>query len=244
MKWSERAFPRLLFAVLIGAAILGVGATLRLPAVRPVTEPGVQVGLQVTQPSRAIDSALQERLRLLDPTPLFLPSPLSSSSLQYREAEGDIAGGVLRDFPARLVVAGWRGADGGVAGGGQTVIGLTDSVGPGEVRLPFFGLARREAASDPLAARWAVAAVYVAKSGVLVGRVSLPAPISPDFPSTLWAPLELNIVVASDGLLGMPEMASSSGILEVDDYVVDTIQTVYSMGGGLSPGSYRLVVGP
>ncbi len=242
MKWRRHGFPWVLAATLVAAGLLFIGLTLRLPyPIKPLQEKPLPE-LQVTNPQVAANAALQERLQLLDPTPLFLPSVLSSSRLDYPRLESEPTGSVLQDFGAQLVVAEWRPGAGGLTGP-RAIPSPNDVVGPSEVRFPFFGLVREAGPTEPLPDRWAVADIFSAKTNVRIAQLALPAPKPSDFTASLWSPVELLMVVVADGVIGDPELTASSGILEVDDYVVYTMKSVYRMGGGLRPGIYRLVVG-
>src|SRR5690606_15907529 len=80
MKWRRHGFPWVVAAAVAAAVLLPIGLMLRLPESRVGASEGKGVpGLWITNPEASDDAVLQDRLRLLDPTPLFLPSSLSSS---------------------------------------------------------------------------------------------------------------------------------------------------------------------
>ena len=84
--------------------------------------------------------------------------------------------------------------------------------------------------------------VYSAKDGIAVIREALTL----DMPSAAinWSPIELMAVVSAAGLVGPPVLITRSGLDEVDLYFADLLVKVLRIGGKLSPGVYRIVVGP
>lgn len=243
MKWRRQGFPWVVAAAVVAAVLLPIGLTLRLPQSEGASSGGGRLpDLWITTPETAADAVLQERLRLLDPTPLFLPSSLSSSRLDV-DLAGREEAGVLRNYEPRLVAEAW-GRGGAAPGMTGTAVGPVEEVVAPEPRLPFLGLGRAQTRPESLSKRWAVADIYTARGRARVGRVFLAPTNRGDFPTSLWSPLELMVVIAADGVAATPEVVAGSGLSEVDHYMVDAVRSVLGLGGGLPPGTYRLVVGP
>lgn len=244
MKWTRHGFPWVVAAVPVAALLLWAGLALDLPEPDGVPGPVVaRPDLRVTIMDPGQETTMGERLKLLDPTPLFLPSPLSSSQLDYPRAEGDAEGAILKDYEPRLVAADWYAPDGGGLAQARPLPGAMDVIGATEIRLPFLGLGRDELKAGKLPRRWALASVYSLKSRAVVEQLDLPPPVAAGFPDTLWSPMEFLLLTEADGIVGGAELLAGSGIPEVDEYVLNTIKSTFALGGGLRPGIYRLVVG-
>lgn len=245
MKLKQGRFPWVLAAVPVAAGLLLAGLSLDLPVRNGSSKangPGPELRVENLDTSGSV--ATRERLRLLDPTPLFLPSPLSSSQLEYPRSEGGMEGAVLGDYDPRWVAAGWYSQSERATGAGdRPVPGPMDAIGPGEVRRPFLGLGRRSLESRKLSPRWAVASVYSVKSRSVVDEIRLPSPGGAGFADALWSPMELLVVAEADGLVGEVEFLAGSGVAEVDDYVMDVVGRGFALGRGLRPGTYRIVIG-
>jgi len=243
MKWRRHGFPWVVAAAVAAAVLLPIGLMLRLPESRVGASEGKGVpGLWITNPEASDDAVLQDRLRLLDPTPLFLPSSLSSSRLNVDLADREEAG-VLSNYEPRLVADAW-GSGGAASWMSGPVAGGLDVVAASEVRLPFLGMGKGRAGLKSLPERWAIADVYAASDRTRVGRFFLSPTERGDFPASLWSPVELMVVIAADGAAAAPEVVTGSGISEVDHYMIDAVRSALGLGGGLAPGTYRLVVGP
>jgi hypothetical protein len=72
----------------------------------------------------------------------------------------------------------------------------------------------------------------------LAGDVALPAG------QTEWQPAEFLVCVTAEGLLGRPVETVSSDVEDVDVFFRDYIEKTLRLGERLSPGMYRVVVGP
>lgn len=246
MGWRRQTIWRTAGAAVLGVSLAWVGLRVTLPE-RTAGSAGAGVPwLEVKTPESVADTVLQERLTLLDPTPLFLPSPMSSGR-QGIDAQVNInfSDEALRDFAPRLMVADWARGGLDLSAVGGNAYGPAEAIGQGELRFPFLGMGRRVEPVSSLPGRWAVAAVYGDRKQGVQKEFALPASVSSaTMRSVLWAPMELMVTVAPDGLLGDPELCGSSGVSEVDDYVIDVVRSVCSMGGDLKPGTYWLVVAP
>ncbi len=245
MKRKQGRFPWVLAAVPVAAGLLLAGLSLDLPVLDQTSRSGrMAPELRVENLDASGGAATRERLRLLDPTPLFLPSPLSSSQLEFPRADGGMEAAVLGDYDPRWVAAGWYSQSERTPGAGERPVpGPLDVIGQGEVRRPFLGLGRESQQPAKLPPRWAVASIYSLRNPALVDEVRLPSPGAVGFADALWSPMELLVVTEADGLVGQVELLSGSGVSEVDDYVMDVIGRGFATGRSLRPGTYRLIVG-
>jgi hypothetical protein len=174
---------------------------------------------------------------LLDKTPLFLPTEWNTS---IKDVSLPATGGVFADFPSAFA---YKEGDHsfGVLRSDQEGFGdaILTAEGPNSAFLSFgqkpqsLQLTRREVG---------YLEVYSAKDGIAVIREALTL----DMPSAAinWSPIELMAVVSAAGLVGPPVLITRSGLDEVDLYFADLLVKVLRIGGKLSPGVYRIVVGP
>jgi len=216
-----------------GVVMLAILALIRVPRpARVPTPPAPVATVGVTLKGQQSD------MNLLDPTPLFLPTewnarpktvsvnalsePFTDFSASYTFAE-DAA---KVTFPAAVAIP-TKPADALV-------------IGPPEA--PFLGMGRldREVAAPP--ARDALVEIVALGDGRQVFRQALQGVHPPGEVDLYW--LEFLAVVASTGLVGSPALTTSSGVEQIDSFYQNYLEKVLRAGERLSPGFYRIKVGP
>lgn len=216
-----------------GGLMLAALALIRVP--RPVSvpippAPSATVGLTV--------KGGQSDMNLLDPTPLFLPTewnarpravpvntlrePFTDFSANYAFTED--AAKVA--FPAAVV----------------TPAKPADALAIGPPEAPFLGMGRfdRSVAAPPV--RDALVEIVALGDGREVFRQALQGVHPPGEVDLYW--LEFLAVVAPTGLVGSPALTTSSGVEQVDSFYQNYLVKVLRAGERLTPGFYRIKVGP
>lgn len=193
-------------------------------------------------------SEAKERLRLLDPTPLFMPDRKEGGAGPAGEGVAERPGGsVTESAPAILVFADSRPA--------RDVLRRPLPASPFEaaerVASPrwFDGLARADhglnGENDPLLARARAAGrMDVFSQGIAGPMARVELPRDPALEAEIWQPVELNVLINAAGAVMSPVITSGSGIGEVDERVRTIVKQELLPRLRLRPGAYRLVVGP
>lgn len=254
--WRERReywWAPTAVAVVAGLAMFGLARRVTLPAgplddgkiERPDAFEAAQgtPALAVTRLEwLAEGSEERDRLRLLDPTPLFMPGKWRAEA-NYGELhlEDRPGGEVASPFPPALMFAEAR--------PGREV--LTRSM----VGTP------QEAVALATESRWfrdmaKSDGPNLSPSVNLSGRVDVyqvggvtpvqafsydPGAVASD---VLWRPVELQVLVNVTGEVVAPMVEISSGLELVDERVCELTRTEWLPRLNLRPGSYRFVIGP
>lgn len=190
---------------------------------------------------------VRERLRLLDPTPLFMPGTRATGSDITNEGPGGRPGGDAgAPIEAQLIFPDQRPA--------RDVLRSKTPVTPLEatevVLAPrwFDGMARTEApppvSIEGPAALSGSGRMDVYRSGEAAPLASVVLPNDAVLEATGWGPIEMNLLVNSAGVVATPKVTSGSGVAEVDERVRALARRHLLPSLLLRPGSYRLVVGP
>lgn len=188
------------------------------------------------------DPIFSEDAALLDPTPLFLPTDWNSGARplelpafdrqlgqefppEDRLSEPQLA--AIRKDPSQRI--------------GNVVDVLTDKP-PGR---PLLGLGQvnRPDLLQPVSARGGRVDVFDAATGQPVYSHSLEASVRPPA-SDLWKPAEFSAAVDAAGLVGPVVETASSGVDEIDAFFRGYLDRSLKLGLRLSPGLYRITVGP
>lgn len=184
-----------------------------------------------------VQRVVADEAALLDKTPLFLPTSWNTS---IKDVSLPATGGVFADFPSAFAD---KEGDHGVGVFRSDQEGFNGAVlnieGPNSAFLSF-----GQKAQNLQVTRRAVGylEVYSAKDGIAVIREALTLDLPPG--TINWPPIELMTVVSAAGLVGPPVSITLSGLEEVDLYFADFLVKVFRIGEKLSPGVYRIVVGP
>ncbi len=235
--------------VLAGSAasvVLFAGAlVLRLPvAPRKATRPHVPA-LTLMEAGVVSDGPLDEQGYLMNPTPLFLPSELSSAQLLPPPEDQAGAAAAAGEFPPHLVFPTQELAI-TVPGRARPLETAVEALATQPTLHPLQGFGRRDQPETALPARLAMVETYDAADGKLIERVAVAAP--PDLQvarlPSIWAPVEMLVRIGRDGSAAPPTVTVGSGSAEVDKFFKNYLENTHRIGQRLRPGFYRLQVGP
>jgi len=236
--------------VAAAAAVLFRPLTRNPGPARPAAPPKVNVA-QLSQSDQSLSEAPGEKLNdrllheqaiILDPTPLFLPTEWNASQQPLPADLRRQPEQVFGDYP-------W------VPFFGESTLSLP--VGPVPVlpkgplellrepsRDPFLGFDREDIPLRPLPERLGIVEVSRVGDGGVVLTRQLERPVVLPAGRLDWQPAEFLVDVTPAGLLGRPAIIASSDVEEVDLFLRDYLSEVLHLGERLSPGVYRVVVGP
>ena len=200
----------------------------------------------MARPTEA-DVLLKDEALIRDLRPLFLPTEFNATLPEPRREPGrtilddekpraDFAEAELvlsRDLPPVATLNG-RSAD--KARASDVLVSLDVGVG-------LVGLGRGARNLDPLEPRGAFVEVVAVSSGRQVLAESLPLAFGPVGGKT-WEPMELFAAVNAAGLVSPLVVTVGSRVEEVDTHFRTILVQTYRIGERLSPGFYRIVVGP
>lgn len=236
-------------ALAVSAAILWLIGLSPAPVFVARNEPGRDATPAVGFSGlRAPDAAVQEAAEMRDLAPLFLPTERNArlSRLPRREpgrtmldmdaprwAFQESALRFSETLPSPAVIHGRPPAEAGAA----------DALVPtdGAVALTAFG--RGEAGVPRLSARGAMVQVIAAATGETVLTAELPVEATP-VSEKAWQPAQFLAAADAAGLVGPLILVEGSRVDEVDQYFRRYLVQSFQIGQRLTPGSYRITVGP
>ncbi len=228
--------------VLFAAFVLAV-RNVRIPEPPRVVKKNVtQITVTKLQESSA-NAAINEQSSLLDPTPLFLPTEITSSSLDVKLASNRDLGNELKGFPPRLTQS-----EGTLALNRSREISQPSApvevLALGVMPNPLEGLNQAPPPPVKFAARAAVLE-FVNVHGI---EAALKLEILNDtlgeaLPGE-WKPLEMMVNFEESGLVGSPFVISSSGSAQVDNIFRRYVSRLMRLGHRIPPGLYSLRIGP
>jgi hypothetical protein len=201
---------------------------------------GPEAFVRVTAPGGgAVDQVLKERASLYDPTPLFFPTEWNYGQRQLPAGLRRQPGQVFGSFEPKYTFD----------GPAMKVYGAESSPAPEKLsdvlvqgnEAPFAGFGQIDVTRSTLEARAAAMEVRELGSSKIAISQSFAEFKSPRLD---YAPIEFLIVVGSAGIIGDPVLTSGSGWEEVDSFVRGYIVKEFRLGQRLTPGRYRVVVGP
>jgi len=233
---SGRPSTRAAWAWATGAGVLvlvGLAYLVRVPvesaATRPTGQPVVAL----------VDPVATRATMLRDPTPLFLPTEFNSSRQEYVAVE---PAGAFAGFPAQYVFEATQlvlrlpAAEAVPASPAEALAG--DPLG-----APFVGFGRGNLVIQPVAIRSAYVQIMESGTGRLVYGAAITDARPPDS-SVPWQPMEFLAAVDAAGLVGSLVPTARSGVDEMDAYFSRYLADTLCVGQRLSPGFYRISVGP
>jgi hypothetical protein len=209
--------------------------------------PVVAAAIQGEQPfvrlagvgSGAADRVLREQADLFDPGPLFFPTewnygqrPLPAS---LRRQPGQVFGSFDPKFAFTEPNMKTYGAETTPA-----PEKLSDVLAQGN-EAPFAGFGQIDSPRPALPAR----AGFLEVRSFGDNKATVAQALSGFTPPRLdYAPVEFLVVISSAGVVGEPVLTSGSGWEEVDTFFRSYLVKTFRLGERLSPGRYRVLVGP
>jgi len=232
---TEASAAKRRWAVAIGSGIVVtvlLGALARAPRPPGPTSPAARPMLILAPP----DALRREETALRDPAPLFLPTQWNSRPTPPQPDPGVAFTSYPpepRFVPGKLDV---RLPDEVPARPADALVAHT----PGNRLL---GLGRTDARVSALASRGAYVEIAAAGTGVRIFSGIL-AGAHPPGGGALWQPLEFIAAVDAEGLVGPLALAEPSNVDAINGYFDDYLSHTFRVGERLSPGFYRIRVGP
>lgn len=213
--------------------VCGVVAVLwfRIPSVvRSATSPQPNV-VSFTRVS-ASDAAL------LDKTPLFLPTRWNTSREDVKMPD---ASGALAPYQAKFAFSNSELKLENLPVAVVTPTGPADALTIPSQGPLFGGLSRSDSTVAPLSKRGAYLEVVAASTGRRILGESLSGAAPPGAGG--WQTLEFVANINASGLVSL-NLTMRSGVEEVDVYFSRFLAQKFRIGARLSPGFYRISVGP
>ncbi len=230
----------------LGIAMLALLVVLvrqmRLPEVPVVKKKAPPPMVVTTLNSRQASEAINEQSNLLDPTPLFLPTPLNASQQGKPVAKREL-GEAFDAFPARLQN---QEAELGLSPQWSSEVpkNLSAVLALGETPNPLRGIVKEGTPPVPLASRLGAIEVVDARTGQVCLQIEVPPSAATDGLMQDWRPMELLISMREAGVVGMPVVVASSGISQIDQFFRRHVAGIFRLGHRIPPGTYTLRIGP
>jgi hypothetical protein len=226
---------------LISAAAAALGLALLLALFRvPTAAPSPS---RRSGPPIILKPGRTDELALRDLTPLFLPTPYNAAPSELTQPQPGSS-----YFDRDAVKLKFSDADPGLQlpapfhAPAAPIDALAHSPGPLAA-----GIGRTNAAITPLPTRGAYVEVFAAATGesVLAQALGVNArPTEAGHEVQGWKPMEFIASVDPVGLVGPVWVTSSSGVEDVDNFFRNYLARTFRLGDRLTPGFYRIVVGP
>ena len=185
----------------------------------------------------ALKRVISEDAVLLDKTPLFLPTDFNTA---VKDVSLPKTGGIFSDFPPIFAYSesdvGFGGMRAAETAFVNDALGLA---GGAPVALGFGRGFDQTTAVDPRRFHLDILSV---KDGARIFREILIS--DPPLGNSIWRPIEFVALIGSVGLDGPLIPIARSGSDDVDEYFSYFLARKLKRGAKLSPGTYRLIVGP
>ncbi len=227
-----------------GVALLSTVAILCLfrtpkPVVHAPVAPSSTVAL--TAVGGESNAALNEEALLFDPTPLFLPTEWNAAQAMAQKNAAVLEPGTeFAGFEPN-----WHFLPNELAVGLAAPIAVPENgAALLSTELPprFVGLGREDIPIQPLESRGARLEIRAGNTGQLVLALTLADAHPPG--DGLWRPVQLDAAVDAAGLIGALVVSQRSDVDGVDNYFRSYLAESRHLGQLLSPGFYRIIVGP
>lgn len=183
-----------------------------------------------------------EQATFYDPTPFFLPTAWNTNQGPLPATVQPQPGQVFPDFGAQLTY-GRAELVLPVAPLGSTLLSPVDMLKTPS-RDPFLGFGRADMPLTPLRPRTAILEISEVGTGRVVQVPNIASGIVLPAGQTEWQPAEFLVCVTTEGLLGRPVETVSSDVEDVDAFFRDYLEKTLRLGERLTPGMYRVVIGP
>jgi hypothetical protein len=187
-------------------------------------------------------SWLSEQATFYDPTPFFLPTKWNTNQGPLPASVQPQPGQVFPNFGAELTYGRSELAL-PIAAAESTPQSPADLLKT-PARDPFLGFGRADVPLVPLAPRAAVFEITEIGSGRVVHVPNIASGVVLPAGQTEWQPAEFLVCVTAEGLLGTPVETASSDVEDVDVFLRDYLEKTLRLGERLTPGMYRVVIGP
>lgn len=247
----ERWLIPLGVALAAGFVMIAAGQRVVLPIGPGRGADAVDSAFKADAPSLAItriawlgaENEARERLRLLDPSPLFMPGNWSANKVAPKALEDRPGGEVTELFSADLKYPEARPTREIFA---SRPIG-TPEAAAALVAAPrwFRGMGRGGDVESTVESPGGVLGrtdVYVVGNASPIAAFTFPLDQLPD--AVPWRPVELMILLNAAGQVVAPMVITSSGVEEVDEKARELLRSEWVSRLSLRPGHYRFVVGP
>ena len=182
------------------------------------------------------DEIMRERVKYLDPAPLFFPTEWNFTQGTRLNRE---PGQVFPSFEAQFVFGeqtiNLHNTESTVVSGR-----LADVIGPGN-EAPFGGMGEIDIKPMILPERSGYLEVRRLSDGKTIVAQTL---MGISIPHTDFTPLEFLVAISSAGLVGEPVLMNGSGWDDVDASLRAYLTKTFRLGERLTPGTYRVVIGP
>jgi hypothetical protein len=227
------------------AALVFLVRFIQLPAAAPSPTTPARTGIGIARVDPERNGALAGAdAALLDPDPLFLPTPYNASQPRLPALIRREPGAASQPIAAKYVFSEQ-----------QATLTFPESVPIpalpvesltyGKLHNAYDVVGRFAREEKPLPPRLAV--VEVLKAGT--GQEAVSAEVAPEVvPQAVltadWEPFELLAAVDVTGIVGLPAVTRSSGIEVVDSFFKSYLAREFHLGERVPPGFYRLRVGP
>lgn len=243
MPTSAR-FPWVTTSAMVSCVVVAAVAGLRVPEERSRSSKEASMPLlQLTRVDEVRPQAqelLVERLAAYDPTPLFLPSGMSSSTPTLPDEAGNALVSPFKPIGPKLTKTSPTAFPLPVAIPQSAVAGLrlTERAG-----APL-ALGRAAEVGDLLSLGARLARVEVVDPGSGRTVLTLELPASASMPTQDWQPLELLGAISRAGTVGELVVGASSGLADVDEFFRVQLKERARVGAHLPEGFYVFRIGP
>ena len=229
-------------------AVLTTGGWLIWTRAKPqavaVTTPGFQPFVRISGTGQgAGDQVLRERAELFDPTPLFFPTEWNYGQRPLPVSVQRQPGQVFENFRANFT---FREQD--IKAYGVDVAPplerVADVLAQGN-EAPFSGMGQIDQLRQPLPERTGFLEVRtLVDSNIVIQQTFKDLKL----PNAGYSPMEFMIAVSTSGLVGEPILMTGSkweeGDEEADAFFRAYLVKTFRLAERLSPGRYRVLVGP
>jgi hypothetical protein len=238
--WLPAGLGVLVFSGVLGLALhfVRLPHEVQVKSEKPVV-PGANL---IALNSKGGDKALLDQATLLDPRPLFLPTPFNTSQPSLPISTRREPGQVFPLFGSKLTFV-EANADLRFPPAVTAPEDPAKALEVGHTANPFFDYGRQDDTATAVPARVAYLEVLQAKTGHRMLTQPLVGVDSPALQAD-WHPMELLAVVDRNGLVIRPTIVSGSGNDEVDSFLRNFLAKGFRLGEHLTPGIYALRVGP
>jgi hypothetical protein len=230
-----------------GACVVVAGGVV---LVRPPASPGeTQPAPDTIQPVRMVpvDQAsgggdAPDEFSLRDPIPLYLPTSLNAGQIGALGDDGrrePVA--AFRNFPASLVFP-ESSLRFEFPASVRVPAGMPEAIDIERGRHAFKYLGRRHFEVASFGNRFGLLEAVRAGDGQPAFAAELGKPEGA--PEGDWGPVSMMVAVNEAGLVGLPFVTQSSGSAQVDAWLPTYLAGPYRLGQRLSPGIYRISLGP